>query len=113
MYDEQCMDFYVAVRAIWLLWRRGAWTQLGELGLTREMIDEAFTGFDLVVLDEYQRVLKTDRQTELLLHSLSDETRKLVRSAALTLNLTYAALYEQRKPTPQRHAQSHTKRRAG
>lgn len=43
MYDYELDSFAVAIRAIWLLWRRGQWGLLEKLGLSEKAIDKGLS----------------------------------------------------------------------
>lgn len=59
-YDPRCTRIEVALRAIWLLYRRGKWDLLAECGITKARFDTLFWAFDERLETEK---LRTDQQT--------------------------------------------------
>ncbi|GCE45160.1 hypothetical protein EI42_06172 [Thermosporothrix hazakensis] len=91
-FDRDCLKTTVAIRAIWLLWRRGRWAELGYLGLTSEDIKE-FVSFDLERVTGEGGRLRGDRQARALVAYVAPATRERLLSAAHTLNRAYVGLY--------------------
>lgn len=111
--DQLNPEVYVAIRAIWLLWRRGRWVQLAELGLTSDRVHEPFERF----ADTRARIVNDHTVVQLLL-SLSQELQDELLAAALVLAVTYAAYFtipkERRQhdlPSPYQERRNQTRNR--
>jgi hypothetical protein len=91
--DQLNPEVYVALRAIWLLWRRGRWVQLEELGLTCDRFHAPFEAFS----DKKTRIVN-DHMTVQLLLSLPEALQDELLAAALVLAVTYAAYFNRREP---------------
>jgi hypothetical protein len=92
--DRLSPEVYVAIRAIWLLWRRGHWDALAEIGLSSASIHSAFEAFS----DKKYRVVTNSVTIELLL-SLPQQVQDDVLTAALVLAVSYAALFHEVEET--------------
>jgi hypothetical protein len=76
IYDPECERLDVAIRAIWLLYRRGRWELLGRVGLDRASVELPFETFDYDRLTNERGRLRTEgdcyeliRYAPLVLHA--------------------------------------------
>ena len=88
-YDIRCLDRNVAIRAIFLLWRRAAWVELADMGLGRE-IDEPF--HDAADYIPGYR-LRNDTHTETFLAALPFGVQERVILGADILIRAYKTIY--------------------
>jgi hypothetical protein len=110
LYDVACLQRSVAVRAVYKLWKKGAWKELDELGLGRE-IQRPFED-----ASDYLPGLspRNDQQTETFLGALPDGVRERVILAADLLTMSYRYLFQEdiardamlKGPNDGRHAEA-------
>lgn len=92
LYDAECERAGVALKAIWLLYRRGRWDLLSGMGLTRAEFEQTFEQFDdLHVL----RVRLANEQQAMAL--LRFTHRQSPRAAVKLLSAAFWMVAEYRK----------------
>jgi hypothetical protein len=94
-FDPACLHISTAIRAIWLLWRRAAWKQLNDLGLSQADIDKQFTDFDEREIPEGQQRLNDNDQAIELINAVSADLRDKMLSAAVVMVAMYSAIYRE------------------
>ncbi|GHO44548.1 hypothetical protein KSX_27110 [Ktedonospora formicarum] len=63
LYDPACMRFDTAIRAVWILYRRGKWRELETLGLNRSECEPIFQQFDMECIFADNGLIKTESET--------------------------------------------------
>ncbi|GHO55493.1 hypothetical protein [Ktedonobacter robiniae] len=89
-YDVRCLERAVAIRAVYLLWKKGAWKELDEIGLGRE-IQEPFEDAEDHLPGSRPR---TDAQTDVFMAALPFPLQERVRLAADLLVLSYRHIFQ-------------------
>lgn len=93
-YDPRCERVEVALRAIWLLFRRAKWELLALTGLPRREFEPLFEAFDLLVEGHHLSYKDTDDLVRFAYHLRPQSAIRLL-SAALWM----VGKYRQRKLT--------------
>lgn len=70
LWDEQCLKLSTAVKAIWILYRRGKWDLLECIGFPRKEYEHLFIKFDLQHITSEHGLLRTERQVIAVMHAI-------------------------------------------
>lgn len=91
LFDLECLKLHVAIRAVWLLYRRGKWDLLESIGLPRALYGEKFLKYDARWITTDHGLLRTDAQAEHFADAVPG-----VRIAASLLIEEYRMIFSER-----------------
>lgn len=94
VYDAECERAGVAIKAIWLLYRRGNWNLLAGMGLERAEFERAFESFDFLHVVYERGRLANEQQAFALLRFIHRESP---RAAVKFLSAAFWMVAEYRR----------------
>lgn len=113
-FEEECESYSVAIRAIWLLWRRGKKKLIKHTGLDWMEVNKRFSVFDLMYITHENGKLRTEEQTKHLVQFCSHTSdgsydefgKRLVQASIDTLALYQLVTRESRLHSDRRSTSS-------
>lgn len=90
LFDLDCLTLETAIRAVWILYRRGKWNLLEEIGLSKERYNERFYKFDTEYIMSDHGLLRRAQQVEAFADACPG-----VRIAAMELNDRYREAFRE------------------
>lgn len=98
-YDPACERLDTAIKGIWRLWRRGKWSCLAELGLTRREFEDLFEEFDITHITTDHGLIYQEATVEQLIQFEKTKlgTTKIVEAAGMAIALYILAFQDERR----------------